>query len=68
MPEKPHPDQLLELITKRQPDYFSYDDWLRLNELEISRGEAAGRPRLKYTSVEDMINAVKKNKKAANGG
>ncbi len=68
VPEKPHPDQLLELITKRQPDYFSYDDWLRLNELEISRGEAAGRPRLKYTSVEDMINAVKKNKKAANGG
>ncbi len=67
-PDNPHPDQILELITERQPNYFSYEDWLRLNELEISRGEEAGRPRLKYTSVEDMINAVKKNNEAVNGG
>ena len=67
-PENPHPDQILELISHRQPDYFSYEDWLRLDELEVSRGEQAGRPRLKYTSIEEMINAVKKDNKAANGG
>ena len=66
-PENPHPDQILELITQRQPDFFSYEDWLRLNELEISRGEQAGRPRLKYTSVEDMIDAVKKTDEVTNG-
>ena len=67
-PENTHPDKILELVAKRQPNYFSYEDWLRLNELEISRGEKVGRPRLKYTSVEDMINAVKRDDQSANDG
>jgi ferredoxin--NADP+ reductase len=60
-PEAPEPDQVLELVRERQPDYFSYEDWLRLNELEISRGEKEGRPRIKYTSIEEMLAAVKNN-------
>ena len=67
-PENAHPDKILELVALRQPDYFSYEDWLRLNELEIARGEKVGRPRLKYTSVEDMINAVKRNDQSVNDG
>ncbi len=68
LPDKPHPDHILELVSQRQPDYFSYEDWIRLNELEISKGEEQGRPRVKYTSIEDMLNAVKKSDEAANGG
>ncbi len=60
-PEAPEPDQILELVRERQPDYFSYEDWLRLNELEISRGEKEGRPRIKYTSIEEMLAAIKNN-------
>ncbi|MEM7009547.1 MAG: FAD-dependent oxidoreductase, partial [Thermodesulfobacteriota bacterium] len=66
-PSKTHPDDILELINQRQPDHFSYEDWLRLNELEINKGEEQGRPRVKYTSVEDMLNAVKRSDEAANG-
>jgi ferredoxin--NADP+ reductase len=47
------------LVRKRQPNYFTYGDWLRLNELEIARGRAAGRPRLKFTCMEEMREAVK---------
>ena len=46
------------LIRERQPRCVSYEDWLKLNELEVSRGRAAGRPRIKFTRVEDMLAAL----------
>jgi ferredoxin--NADP+ reductase len=46
------------LVRERQPDYFSYADWLRLNELEVARGREAGRPRVKFTSVSEMLAAL----------
>ncbi len=60
-PEAPDPRHLADLINERQPQHFSYKDWLRLNELEILKGEEQGRPRVKYTSIDDMLNAVKKD-------
>lgn len=60
-PEAPRPSQISELIKERQPQYFSYEDWLKLNELEISKGAEQGRPRIKYTNIADMLEAVKKN-------
>jgi len=59
-PENPDPDKILELISERQPNYFSYEDWLRLNEFELEKGKQQGRPRVKYTSIEEMLDAVKK--------
>lgn len=55
-----HPDASAAeaLIRQRQPDYFSYADWRRLNELEVARGRAAGRPRVKFTRVEEMLAAL----------
>lgn len=49
-----------KFIGERQPDYFSFADWKRLDELELARGKACGRPRVKFTSVEEMKKAVGK--------
>jgi ferredoxin--NADP+ reductase len=57
-PEQPEVAAAKSLVRERQPDYFSYADWLRLDELEVSRGQAAGRPRIKFTSVDDMLAAL----------
>jgi ferredoxin--NADP+ reductase len=57
-PEQPEAASVEELIHKRQPNYFTYTDWLRLNALEVARGQAAGRPRVKFTSVDDMLKAL----------
>jgi ferredoxin--NADP+ reductase len=46
------------LICRRQPRYISYNDWLRLDELEVTRGKKQGRPRLKFTRVEEMLAAL----------
>jgi ferredoxin--NADP+ reductase len=55
-----HPDATAtaQLVRNRQPDYVSYEDWVRLDELEVSRGQAQGRPRIKFTSLEEMLVAL----------
>jgi ferredoxin--NADP+ reductase len=58
-PEQPEAEAVAALVLERQPDYFSYADWLHLNEMEVSKGEIEGRPRVKFTRVQDMIEAVK---------
>ncbi len=45
-------------IRQRQPHYFSYADWLCLNDLEVARGRPLGRPRVKFTRVEEMLAAL----------
>ena len=56
----PHPDTTAveQLVRQRQPKFFSYQDWLRLDEIEVARGQAAGRPRVKFTCVQDMLAAL----------
>jgi len=46
------------MVHQRQPNFFSYADWLKLDEFETSRGQAVGRPRVKFTRVEDMLAAL----------
>ena len=46
------------LLRQRQPHVVSYPDWLRLNSLEVERGRARGRPRVKFTRVDEMLGAL----------
>jgi ferredoxin--NADP+ reductase len=50
----------VKFISERRPDYFSYADWKRLDEMEQEKGKAQGRPRVKFTSVEEMKKALGK--------
>lgn len=47
-------------IRQRQPKVFSYADWLELSGIETSKGQATGRPRVKFTTVQEMIDALGK--------
>jgi ferredoxin/flavodoxin---NADP+ reductase len=57
-PDQPAPAAAAALVTARQPAYFTYEDWLRLDAMEIARGKAEGRPRVKFTSVGEMLAAL----------
>jgi ferredoxin--NADP+ reductase len=57
-PAEPDPAAAERLIRQRQPRVFTYADWKRLDEVETGRGKAAGRPRIKFTSIEDMAAAL----------
>jgi ferredoxin--NADP+ reductase len=56
-PAHPAAEEALAMVQQQQPEFFSYDDWLKLDELEVSRGQALGRPRLKFTTVSEMLAA-----------
>jgi ferredoxin--NADP+ reductase len=57
-PADPSPAAVERLIRERQPQYLSYQDWLRLDEIETRRGKETGKPRVKFTRVKDMLAAL----------
>ena len=57
-PQQPEAGCADELVRQRQPRMVTFADWLKLDELEVQRGRPAGRPRVKFTSVEEMLRAL----------
>jgi ferredoxin/flavodoxin---NADP+ reductase len=46
-----------ELLAERQPDAVSYKGWEAIDRAERERGEPQGRPRIKFCTIEEMIEA-----------
>jgi ferredoxin--NADP+ reductase len=46
------------LVKSRQPLAVTYADWRILDALECSKGQACGRPRLKFVAIEEMLAAL----------
>ena len=57
-PSAPQASAMEELVRERQPQFLSFADWLRLDEIEVEHGRAQGRPRDKFTRIEDMLAAI----------
>ena len=57
-PVEADPEAAEHLVHQRRPDYITYADWLRLEDLEIARGRARGCPRVKFTRVHEMLAAL----------
>ena len=51
-------DGLRESLERRGTRIVSYPDWLRLDQIETSRGAASGKPREKMTRVSEMLEAL----------
>jgi ferredoxin--NADP+ reductase len=58
VPAAPDPAALEALVRERQPQIVTFDDWKRLDGIEVERGRPQGRPRVKLTSVEEMLAAL----------
>jgi ferredoxin--NADP+ reductase len=59
-PSQPSRDSVEQRLAARDVSVVTWQDWLRLDALEKERGAAIGRPRLKFTSVAEMLAAVDK--------
>jgi len=57
-PAQPDAASAEKLIRARQPKVFTFADWLKLDALELANGQKQGRPRLKFTSVDEMWAAL----------
>ena len=58
MPTAAEPASAESLVRERQPRVISYANWQRLDAIEVERGERAGRPRVKFTDTEMMLQAL----------
>jgi ferredoxin--NADP+ reductase len=57
-PSKPDRAAVESLLKKRGVRYVSFEEWQFLDQLEIKRGKAAGRPRRKFSDVDEMLQAL----------
>ncbi len=54
-PEQPDPGAIEALLRERQPELVSYAGWEAIDRHEKALGETAGRPRVKVTTIEEML-------------
>ena len=59
---------IVALLHARKPTYITFDDWKVLDEIELQRGKAIGRSRVKFTTVEEMLEALDKTAELAGVG
>ena len=54
-PAETSPGAMEALLRERQPNLVTFEDWKKIDQAEIAKGEATNRPRVKFTSVDDML-------------
>ena len=56
---EPDPQAIVQLLQARGVRYVTLEHWLKLDALECAQGQAQGRPRVKLTSIEKMLELAK---------
>ena len=51
------PESARELLREK---YVSYNEWLRVDSFEKERGERRGRPKVKLTRLEEILEVLEK--------
>jgi ferredoxin--NADP+ reductase len=54
-PERPDAQELEQLLRERKPDLVTYEGWSEIDRHERAAGEPEGRPRVKLTSIDEML-------------
>jgi ferredoxin--NADP+ reductase len=62
-PPKPGAEGIPALAGTNGRRIVSYDDWIALDQAEIGRGTPRGKPREKFTSVEEMLDLLRASRR-----
>ena len=65
-PTNTAPESIPALLAGRGVEYVTFADWLRLDALEQARGLAQNRPRVKFTRVDEMLQALRESRSIQN--
>ena len=58
LPE-PSSEPIERLVAERVPDFVSFQAWQAIDRAEVERGEPLGRPRVKFCTIEEMLEAAR---------
>jgi ferredoxin--NADP+ reductase len=64
-PADPDPAAIEELLRARVPQLVSHEGWLEIDRHEQGRGEPQGRPRVKLTRIEEMLQVAAEQRPVA---
>jgi ferredoxin--NADP+ reductase len=56
--------QVVALLSERGIDYVTYQDWKILDQYEVESGSRQGRPRVKVTTVPEMMAVIHQGRSA----
>ena len=66
-PSAPSRASVEGVLRERGVDFISFAEWQKLDEAEVANGTASGRPRVKFSRVDDMLNVVRAAREPATG-
>lgn len=55
----PDPAAIDALLEERQLEFVSIEGWRILDQLEVAEGTPLGKPRVKFTHIQDMLEALR---------
>src|SRR3954466_15660 len=58
-PADPSRESLEQLLAERAPEHVTYSGWEAIDSAEKAAGEPHGRPRVKLTSTEELLDAAR---------
>ncbi len=64
-PADPDPTAIEELLRARVPQLVTHEGWLEIDRHEQGRGEPQGRPRVKLTRIEEMLQVAAEQRPVA---
>ena len=53
------PEAITQLLQDKNVDFIEFHHWLELDRQELEAGAAQGRPRVKHTRIEEMLEALR---------
>ena len=64
-PVDPSRDSLEALLAERKPEHVTYTGWEAIDSVEKAAGEPHGRPRVKLTSFDELLDAAHEGEPAS---
>ena len=57
--EKSGNSGIMKILSEKHTRAVNYDGWKKIDEAEVKRGEPKGKPREKFTRIEEMLDIIK---------
>jgi ferredoxin--NADP+ reductase len=55
---QPDPAAIEGLLEERQLEFIDINEWRMLDQIEVAKGATLGKPRVKFTRIEEMLEAL----------
>ena len=59
------PQAVIDFLRARQPQLVTYEDWRLIDQAEVSRGQTLGKPRVKFESLPEMMDAIEQGRNSS---